>query len=77
MSDNALWSHIYRRVLGWRAPGWLHASATQPAGLMLDLAAHDVEDQSVTGDLLVGLDLDDVTGLDAAPVRDLEALVPL
>ena len=44
---------------------------------MLDLAAHDVEDQGVAGNLLVRLDLDDVSSLDAAPVRDLETLVAL
>ena len=44
---------------------------------MLDFAADDVEDESVARNLLVALDLDDVTSLDAAPVRDLEALVAL
>ena len=44
---------------------------------MLDFAADDVKDESVARNLLVALDLDDVTSLDAAPVRDLEALVAL
>ena len=44
---------------------------------MLDFASDDVKDESVARNLLVALDLDDVTCLDAAPVRDLKALVAL
>ena len=52
-------------------------TAALVAGLVVDFAAHNIEDQGVTRDLLIGLDLDDVTSLDTAPVCDLEALVPL
>jgi len=44
---------------------------------VLHFAAHNVEDERVTRDLLVRLDLDNVARLDAPPVRDLEALVAL
>ena len=44
---------------------------------MLNFAPDYVENQSVTRYLLVALNLDDVTRLDATPIRDLEALVPL
>ena len=52
-------------------------TAALVASLVLDFAADDVEDESVTRDLLIRLNLDDVTSLDGAPVRDLEALVAL
>ena len=45
--------------------------------LVLDLGTHDIQDERIARYLLVRLDLDDVTRLDAAPVRDLKALVPL
>jgi hypothetical protein len=51
--------------------------ATLVAGLVLDLASYDVENERIARDLLVRFYLDDVTGLDAAPVGDLEALVSL
>ena len=44
---------------------------------MLDLAPNNVENERIARDLLVRLNLDDVTSLNAAPVRDLEALVSL
>jgi len=47
------------------------------ARLVFKFAAHDVEDEGVARDLLIGFDFDDVTRLDAAPVRNLEAFVPL
>ena len=53
-----------------------HAS-TLVAGLLLLSAADNVEDEGVTRHLLVVLDLDHITYLDATPVGPLEALVPL
>ena len=47
------------------------------ACLVLDLASHDVQDEGVARDFLVRFNLNYVTGLDAAPVGDLEALVAL
>ncbi len=44
---------------------------------MLDFAPNDVQNEGVTWNFLVGLYLDDVTRLDATPVRDLKTLVPL
>ena len=52
-------------------------TAALVACLVLGLAADNVEDQSVTGNFLVGLDFDDVARLNGAPVGDLEALVAL
>jgi len=52
-------------------------TATLVAGLVVDFAAHDIEDQGVARNLLIGLNLDDVTSLDATPICDLEAFVPL
>ena len=44
---------------------------------MLNFASDDIKNKSVAWDLLVALDLNDVTCLDATPVRDLKALVSL
>ena len=44
---------------------------------MVHLGADYVEDESITRNLLIGLDLYYISSLDAAPVRDLEAFVPL
>ena len=44
---------------------------------MVELAADDVQDECIARDLLVRLYLDDVARLNAAPVTDLETLVPL
>ncbi len=44
---------------------------------MLDFAPNDVENEGVTWDFLVGLYLNDIAGLYAAPVGDLKTLVPL
>ena len=52
-------------------------TTTLIASLMIDLASNDVEDKGVTGNLLVRLYLDNVSGLNTAPVSDLEALVSL
>ena len=45
--------------------------------LVLGLATHDVENECVTRYLLIRLDLDNVSSLYAAPITDLETLVPL
>ena len=47
------------------------------ARLELTLAANNIEDERITGELLVRLDFENVTSLDAAPVADLELLAAL
>ena len=47
------------------------------ARLDFTLAANNVEDERITGELLVGLDFEDVTCLDAAPIAELELLAAL
>ena len=44
---------------------------------MVELAADDVQDERIARDLLIRLYLDNVARLNAAPVTDLETLVPL
>lgn len=39
--------------------------------------ADDVQDEAIAGNFLTRLNLDNVAGLDRAPVLDLETLVPL
>ena len=46
-------------------------------GLVFELASNNIQNQCVTRDLLVLLNLDNVTSLNATPVADLEALVSL
>ena len=52
-------------------------TASLVASLVLKLAADDVENERITRDLLVLLYLDYITGLDTAPICDLEALMAL
>ena len=47
------------------------------AGLVDGLASDYVQDECITWDLLVLLDFDDVSGLNACPVKELERLAPL
>ena len=44
---------------------------------MIDFAANYIQDERVARDFLVRFQLDDVTGLDGAPVGYLETFVPL
>ena len=51
--------------------------APHVASLVLGLASYDVQDQGVTGHLLVLFDFDNISSLDALPVLQLEALASL
>jgi hypothetical protein len=51
--------------------------ATLVAGLVLKFTSDNVENKCITWYFLVCFNLNNVAGLDAAPVGDLEALVPL
>ena len=52
-------------------------AASLVARLISTLASGNIEDQGITRDLLVCLELDDVTGLKTAPVAKLETFVSL
>ena len=51
--------------------------APHVASLVLGLASNDVQDQGITGHLLVLFDFDNISSLDALPVLQLEALASL
>lgn len=51
-------------------------TASLIASLVLKFASHNVENESVTGNLLTWLDLDNIARLDAAPVTQLKTFVP-
>ena len=52
-------------------------TATLIASLVIQLATYDIQNECITRYLLVGLDFNDVTRLDATPVTNLKALVAL